>query len=203
MYESDERISKWKVEVQVELDNGTRLLGFLFVTPTQRLSDLLNDPREFLPVQTPEGLIVHLRKSTIARVTQLDQAADAGAATDPYEILGVSPRVGNEDLRSAYHELCAQHHPDKLVALGLAAEIESYLAATAKDKQPAAGEKAPELKFRGDEGTPTPGRDDDILSRNKKTFDENPVLRNVYYRSPIASLRLLRRFREAANQIKK
>ncbi len=88
----------------------------------QRLSDLLNDPREFLPVQTPEGLIVHIRKATIARVTQLDQAVEAGAATDPYEILGVSPRVGDEDLRRAYHELCARHHPDKLVSLGLAAE---------------------------------------------------------------------------------
>ncbi|MCZ6885353.1 MAG: hypothetical protein O7E53_03185 [Alphaproteobacteria bacterium] len=95
------------------------------------------------------------------------------------------------------------YQKDPQTALGLAAEIESYLAATAKDKQPAAGEKAPELKFRGDADTPAPGRDDDILSRNKKTFDENPVLRNVYYRSPIASLRLLRRFREAANQIKK
>jgi DnaJ-domain-containing protein 1 len=88
----------------------------------QRLSDLLNDTREFLPVQTPEGLIVHLRKSTIARVTQLDQAVEAGMATDPYEILGVSPRVGDEDLRRAYHELCARHHPDKLVSLDLAAE---------------------------------------------------------------------------------
>ena len=95
------------------------------------------------------------------------------------------------------------YQKDPQTALGLAAEIDSYLASTAKDKQPAAGEKAPELKFRGDDGSDARGRDDDILSRNKKTFDENPVLRNVYYRSPIASLRLLRRFREAANQIKK
>ncbi len=122
MYESEHKVWKTKLEVEVELNDGARLLGFLFIRQMQRLSDLLNDTREFLPVQTPEGLIVHLRKSTIAKVTQLDQAVDAGAATDPYEILGVSPRVGKEDLRSAYHELCAQHHPDKLVALDLAAE---------------------------------------------------------------------------------
>ncbi len=122
MYESEHKIWKTKLEVEVELNDGTRLLGSLFIKQMQRLSDLLNDPREFLPVQTPEGLIVHLRKATIARVTQLDQAVEAGTGTDPYEILGVSPRVGNEDLRRAYHELCARHHPDKLVSLGLAAE---------------------------------------------------------------------------------
>ncbi len=122
MYESEHKVWKSKLEVEVEFTDGARLLGSLFTKQMQRLSDLLNDPREFLPVQTPEGLIVHLRKATIARVTQLDQAVEAGAGTDPYEILGVSPRVGDEDLRRAYHELCARHHPDKLVSLGLATE---------------------------------------------------------------------------------
>ncbi len=122
MYESEHKVRKTKLEVEVEFTDGARLLGSLFINQMQRLSDLLNDPRAFLPVQTPEGLIVHFRKSTIARVTQLDQVADAGAPTDPYEILGVSPRVADEDLRRAYHELCARHHPDKLVPLGLATE---------------------------------------------------------------------------------
>ncbi len=122
MYESEHRVSKVRLEVEFELNDGARLLGSLFMLQMQRISDLLNDTREFLPVQTPDGLIVHLRKSTIARVTQLDQAVEADAATDPYEILGVSPRVADEDLRKAYHELCARHHPDKLVSLGLAAE---------------------------------------------------------------------------------
>ena len=122
MYESEHQVCKTKIEVEVELNDGARLLGSLFIKQMQRLSDLLNDTREFLPVQTSEGLIVHLRKSTIVRVTQLDQVAEAGAATDPYAILGVSPRVGNEGLRRAYHELCARHHPDKLVSLGLATE---------------------------------------------------------------------------------
>ena len=122
MYESEHKISKVKLEVEVVLNDGTRQLGSLFIHQMQRISDLLNDPREFLPVQSPEGLIVHLRKSTIARVTEMDQAVEAGAATDPYEILGVSPRVRDEDLRRTYHELCARHHPDKLVSLGLAAE---------------------------------------------------------------------------------
>ncbi len=122
MYESEHKILKTRLEVEVELNHGARLLGSLFIKQMQRLSDLLNDSREFLPLQTPEGLITHLRKTTIARVTQLDQTIEAAAVTDPYAILGVSPRVDDENLRRAYHELCAQHHPDKLVSLDLAAD---------------------------------------------------------------------------------
>ena len=122
MYESEHKVSKTKIEVEVVLNDGARLLGSLFIKQMQRLSDLLNDPREFLPVQTPEGLFVHLRKSTIAKVTQLDQAIEASAWSDPYEILGVAPRISDDDLRRAYHELCARHHPDKLVSLDLAVE---------------------------------------------------------------------------------
>ncbi len=120
MYVSEHWLGKDKVEVQAELDDGVRLLGFLFVKQGQRISDLLNDERGFLPLLTTDGLIVLLKKTAIARVTQLDQAAECAALTDPYEILGVWPRIDDAALRKAYHALCAQHHPDKLVSLGLA-----------------------------------------------------------------------------------
>jgi len=123
MYESDEKISKWKIEVRVELDDGARLLGFLFVKPMQRLSDLLNDTRSFLPMQTADGLIVQLAKSTIAKVVQLDQKAEAAAITDPYDILGVSPRVSDQKLKETYHALCTEYHPDKLLSVGVATEF--------------------------------------------------------------------------------
>lgn len=122
MYESEHKVWKETIEVQVELDDGARLLGSLFISQMQRISDLLNDAREFLPFRTPEGLLVHLKKSTIVKVTQLDQAVETDAGTDPYHVLGVSRQTHDDELRKAYHELCAQHHPDKLVSLGLAAE---------------------------------------------------------------------------------
>ncbi len=123
MYESDDKVSKWKIEVRVELDDGARLLGFLFVKPMQRLSDLLNDQRSFLPMQTADGLIVQLAKSTIAKVVQLDQTAEAESITDPYDILGVSRRVSDEKLKESYHALCNEYHPDKLVSMGVAPEF--------------------------------------------------------------------------------
>ncbi|MFQ6018677.1 MAG: DnaJ family molecular chaperone [Kiloniellaceae bacterium] len=123
MYEPDEKIEKWQTEVQVELDDGTRLLGSLFVKPMQRISDLLNDARQFLPFQTSGGLIVHLRKATIARVVQLEQEVEQDAITDPYEILGVSRYVSDEELKETYHCLCGETHPDKLIPLGLSPEF--------------------------------------------------------------------------------
>ena len=123
MYESDQKVSKWKIEVQVELASGTQLLGFLFVTPTQRLSELLTDVRSFLPMQTVDGLIVQVAKSTIAKVVQLDQKAEASAITDPYDILGVSPRVSDQELKESYHALCTEYHPDKLLSVGVAPEF--------------------------------------------------------------------------------
>jgi hypothetical protein len=70
MYVSDEMIPKYEIEVQIELDDGARLSGHLFARRTQRLSDLLNDPRRSLPFQNSGGTIVHLRKEAIAKVVE-------------------------------------------------------------------------------------------------------------------------------------
>ena len=42
----------------------------------QRVSDLLNDSRRFLPFQVSDGRIAHLQKSKIATVSQLVQEQD-------------------------------------------------------------------------------------------------------------------------------
>ena len=39
-----------------------------------------------------------------------------------------------------------------------------------------------------------------ISDGNRKAFDENPVLREIYSRSPLAALRMLKRLREAAGK---
>ncbi len=123
MYESEFKIDKQTVEIQVTLDDGTEFLGCLFTGQMQRISELLNDPRQFLPIRASDGLILHIRKSTIAKIMQLDQAVGQNAVTDPYEILGVSRSIGDSDLKETYYTLCNVYHPDKLMSLNMAPEI--------------------------------------------------------------------------------
>lgn len=43
--------------------------------------------------------------------------------TDPYEILGISRNLSNEEIKSAYRRLIRENHPDTLVAKGMPQEF--------------------------------------------------------------------------------
>ena len=42
---------------------------------------------------------------------------------NPYHVLGVMPSISNDELRSHYHTLIADNHPDKLIARGVPKEF--------------------------------------------------------------------------------
>ena len=91
------KLQKQKLSVEMEIDGGARLMGHMFVAQNQRLPDLLNDNRDFLPFETTEGLITIVRKSTIRRVTPMNQITLPDINADPYEILGVAPSIPDEE----------------------------------------------------------------------------------------------------------
>jgi DnaJ-domain-containing protein 1 len=123
MYDSDPKLQKIKLVVEMEIDGAQRMLGSVFVSHQQRLPDLLNDDRAFLPFETSEGLIKIIRKSTIRCVTPMNQISLPMSTTDPYEILGVAPSIRDEDLKAIYHRKVQEMHPDKLVSMGLPPEF--------------------------------------------------------------------------------
>ena len=123
MFDEQDKVQKRKIEVEVKLNDGTKMMGALFVHAQQRLSDLLNDQRQFLPLLTSAGVIVNLSKSCLYQVTQLDQRVNLDESDDPYEILGVMPSVPADELKEAYHKLCADNHPDRLQAMGLSGDF--------------------------------------------------------------------------------
>jgi DnaJ like chaperone protein len=45
------------------------------------------------------------------------------AKRNPYDVLGVNPSVSNEKLKSYFHSLVADNHPDKLMARGMPKEF--------------------------------------------------------------------------------
>jgi DnaJ-domain-containing protein 1 len=124
MFGSDERkVYKIKVPVELELDSTVVMKGHMFVSQQQRLSDLMNDERTFLPFEHADGTIDIVHKSMIRRVRPVAVAQTAANSDNPYAILGVQPNATDAEVRDAYHRKVSEIHPDKLAALGLPAEI--------------------------------------------------------------------------------
>jgi DnaJ like chaperone protein len=48
---------------------------------------------------------------------------DIAEARNPYHVLGVTPSIGNHELKDHYHRLIADNHPDKLIARGVPKEF--------------------------------------------------------------------------------
>ncbi|GEM_PF-4245544 len=99
------RLSKINVEIEVHLDDGSQFLGMVSVRLDQRVSELMNDERQFLPIQMPKGNVVIMRKTAIFKVVPLDQHIEYDKIVDPYDILGVQRGVSDEDLTRLYHKV--------------------------------------------------------------------------------------------------
>jgi len=119
MFESEKILSKINVEIEVHLDDGSNFLGMVSVRHGQRISELMNDERQFLPIQMPEGNVVIMRKTAIFKVVPLDQYIDHDKIVDPYDLLGVARGVSDEDLTRLYRKVVKENHPDKVQSAGL------------------------------------------------------------------------------------
>ena len=117
-------IAKTPVLVELSLADGSNLIGNIFVHSQARLSDVLNDDRKFLPVQTIDGRLMAIAKTHITQVSLPAAEAAIYRGSDPYKVLGVQPGVSAEELKRAYHQLCMQNHPDRIRGFGLGAEYQ-------------------------------------------------------------------------------
>ena len=64
--------SKYRVEVDIVLTDGTKLNGFVFVSSGERVQDLLNEDRLFVPLQFANQEILLINKTSIALCKPLD-----------------------------------------------------------------------------------------------------------------------------------
>lgn len=77
MLDSNVRTQKIEVEATIVLADGTTMNGCFFTAQGQRLTDLLNDQRAYLPFLMEDGEITFLRKTTIDRITPSVQGSVA------------------------------------------------------------------------------------------------------------------------------
>ncbi len=71
MFKSEDFVERQKMEVDLTLMDGTALRGNLFVTQRQRLVDVMNDPRAYIPIELEDGTIKLVNKSNIGTITLL------------------------------------------------------------------------------------------------------------------------------------
>jgi len=124
---NDKFVFKKKLLVELELDTGTVMNGYVFLGQTQRLSDLMNDDRTFLPFEDMDGGITIFTKGMARRVKPIEKAQTAAADTaDPYSVLGVARDAPDAQVREAYHQKVQETHPDKLSNLGLSPDLVKF-----------------------------------------------------------------------------
>lgn len=106
-----------KIMMQVELDDGSDRLMFMFVAPNTRVSDTINDTREFLPFENAEGETEIINKHHIRRIVPME--SQAKQARGPYEVLGIDESASDEEVKAAYRKAIAATHPDSIQSLNL------------------------------------------------------------------------------------
>lgn len=113
------RNKRTRKKIAVGLDTGEgEELVYMFVSPGERVIDTLNDDREFLPFERPDGSLTIIAKKTILRLSPME-AARALDSRDPYEMLGIDASASDEAVQEAYHRAVSAVHPDRVHSLGL------------------------------------------------------------------------------------
>ena len=120
---------KTETTVQLQLTGQKPVEASVFHVNGERLTDLLNDPRAFIPVRSATGDIMILAKTQIASIIefetrQREETPDepskrASKSFDPYLTLRISPDASHEEIRAAYRARIKAVHPDTVASLDL------------------------------------------------------------------------------------
>ena len=77
-FSSDLVKHKLTAEVELTLTDGSVLTGKFFIHAMQRILDIMNDERPYVPFADSEGAFIVMRKSIIGRVKPVDQTIERG-----------------------------------------------------------------------------------------------------------------------------
>jgi DnaJ-domain-containing protein 1 len=110
-----------KIAVSLDAGDGEELV-YMFVYPSERVIDTLNDERAFLPFERPDGSLTIVAKKIIRRLSPLEMGKRVNER-DPYDLLGVSLSASDADVQEAYHRAIAAVHPDRVNTLGLPSDF--------------------------------------------------------------------------------
>jgi hypothetical protein len=79
--DNNARTPKRRLEIELRTVEGEVLEGSIFVTPDQRVVDLLNTDNRFIAFEATNGSVEIINKVTIARVRPIERPAQQQAAS--------------------------------------------------------------------------------------------------------------------------
>jgi hypothetical protein len=111
--------TRHKVAVSIARDGSNdEELVYMFIAPAQRVTDVLNDERGFLPFERPDGSVFVVAKRTIRCITPMEMGRQVNEK-DPYDLLGITLIATDEEVHETYSRSVAAVHPDRVHSLGL------------------------------------------------------------------------------------
>jgi len=123
-YGGSRAVHKNAIPVEITLTSGKVLGAKVFLPVQGRISDLLNDDRNFIPVEC-DGECLALAKISIAQV-RMPSAQAPQRKGCPYSILGLPEGASIEEIKRAYHEFSRANHPDRIRGAGLSQDIVDF-----------------------------------------------------------------------------
>lgn len=137
--------NRHEAEVLITLTGQEPFEARVFLKHDERLIDLLNDPRAFIPVRRTDGTTLITSKHAIVSIVEIPPPAGAAPGSaphdettytdetnrtarphkplDPYEVLRVNRNASLDEIRAAYKARMKAVHPDAIAALDLNEDI--------------------------------------------------------------------------------
>ncbi len=102
-------VTRARQKVRLITFNDNIIEGYIFIAQGQRVSDLLNDDRGFIPVETAAGDVRVISKRAIMEIEILGGDEGGGGKDfvvlgggNAYELLGVPPNADDATVRAVY-----------------------------------------------------------------------------------------------------
>ncbi len=78
MFTATHITQKTRTEVELTLADGRLLAGVLFMHDDQRVLDIVNDDRAFIPFEDADGQLTVINKSMIAHIRPMESTSNRG-----------------------------------------------------------------------------------------------------------------------------
>jgi DnaJ-domain-containing protein 1 len=111
--QNHKHVEKQRILVILQLNSGESLFGFIHATHSERVSDVMNDQRLFLPFEDVDGERMIHAKTSIMRVYEICNYTRHMTHPDPYVVLNVSRADNWETVQRAYRQQMMLCHPDR------------------------------------------------------------------------------------------